>query len=91
MFDEVLGSGENEIIALREVRMSVRLELPADASLQPEPDIVVAPESTAKGEAQQRGERLAASTVSPRLPPHSAGGSNSNFTTEAQRKTKSKD
>jgi hypothetical protein len=48
--------------------LSVRLELPTDATLKTEPNIVVAPGrpgATDKGEQQQRGERLAATTAKP--------------------------
>lgn len=51
-----------------QARMSVRVELPTDAVIKPEPNIVVAPGrpgATDKGEQQQRGQRLAATSVKP--------------------------
>lgn len=57
-----------QVRALQTARMSVRAELPADAVVKSEPNIVTAPGlpgSTDKGDQQQRGQRLAATTAKP--------------------------
>ena len=56
----------HEVRGVQAARISVRLELPADAPVKPEPNIVIAPGppgAVDKGNPQQRGERLAATTA----------------------------
>ena len=68
LHQEEAKDASQQVRALQTARMSVRAELPADAVVKSEPNIVTAPGlpgSTDKGDQQQRGQRLAATTAKP--------------------------